>query len=216
MICDLKRGDLFLRRIREGMVLGVVTALAACGDETTTEPEDSLTEEEALALVEVAMRQGIAVSGQVTDGTEVVTPEGVRLDFTAPCTMGGTVAVNAQAGFTGEPNGESAGVELSVTLVHSACVETHQGSGATFTLDGAPDVSMEIDLTIGAEFSITLSGTVAGMVRWATGDGRTGTCTLDVRLDPGDDPNALLSVTVAGQACGVQVMESISATGFMG
>lgn len=219
MICDLKWGDSFLRRIREGMVWGVVVALAACGDETTTEPEDSLTEQEALALIEVAMSQGIAASGQVTGGTEVVTPEGFTLDFTAPCTMGGTVAVNAQAGFIGDPNdenAESAGVDLSVTLVHSGCVEAHQGSGITFTLDGAPDVNMDIELTIGAEFRFTLSGTVAGMVGWATGDGRSGTCALDVRLDSVDDPNALLSVMVTGQACGAQVMQTVSASGLMG
>lgn len=215
MIRDLTRGDSLLRRIREAMVWGVVVALAACGDETTTEPEDSLTEEEALALIEVAIGQGIAVSGQVTGGTEVVTPEGVTLDFTAPCSMGGTVAVNAQAGFTGDPNAESAGVDLSVTLVHSGCVEAQQGSGITFTLDGAPNVNMNIELTIGAEFGFTLSGTVAGMVAWTTGDGRAGTCALDVRLEPVDDPNALLSVMVTGQACGTQIMESISAGGFL-
>ena len=201
-----------MRRVRSGIILPIGLAVVSCGDGNSTGPGDSLTTEESLALVELAMGHGFAATGDVTTGP----PDGAVLQFTDSCTMGGTVAVDVRAGFTGSPGGDSAVVELSATLVHSGCMETHQGTGITFTLDGAPELEMNIELTIGTEFMITLSGTVNGTVRWATADGRRGTCTLDVALGPVDDPNVLLGVTVIGQACGAQIMESFSATGALG
>ena len=125
------------------------------------------------------------------------------------------MAVDARVGFTGEPGGDSGGVRLSATLVHSGCVETHQETGIIFTLDGAPDLEMNIEIAIGREFMITLSGRVDGTVRWATSDGRGGTCAFDVALEPVDDLDPMLAVTVTGQACGVQVMELFPATGLL-
>ena len=56
-------------------------------------------------------------------------------------------------------------------------------------------------------------GSLAGTVRWATEDGRSGSCSVDIRIDPLDDPGALLGMAVSGQACSAQIMESFSATG---
>ena len=206
-----------MRRIPAGAILSIVLAAASCGGEGSTEPDDdTLTGEEALALVEIAMGQGLVLAGNVTSGSEIVTPEGVMLQFTAPCAMGGTVAVDAQASFIGDPGdegAESAGVGLSVTLVHSGCTERHEGTGIAFTLDGAPELEVSIELSFSAEFMVAISGTVDGTVRWATEDGRSGSCTMDVGIETVDDPDALLSLTVAGQACGVQIMESFSTSG---
>ena len=203
-----------MRRIPAGAILSIVLAAVSCGGEGSTEPDDdTLTGEEALALVEIAMGQGLVLAGNVTSGSETVTPEGVVLQFTAPCAMGGTVAVDAQASFIGEPGDESAGVGLSVTLVHSGCTERHEGTGIAFTLDGAPELEVSIELSFSAEFMVAISGTVDGTVRWATEDGRSGSCTMDVGIETVDDPDALLSLTVAGQACGVQIMESFSTSG---
>ena len=153
------------------------------------------------------------LAGDVTSGSESMTPDGVVLQFMAPCAMGGTVAVDAQASFIGDPDDESAGMELSVTLVHSGCTERHEGTGIAFTLDGAPELEVSIELSFSAEFMVAISGTVDGTVRWATEDGRSGSCTMDVGIESVDDPDALLSLTVAGQACGVQIMQSFSAAG---
>ena len=203
-----------MRRIPAGAILSIVLAAASCGGESSTEPDDdTLTGEEALVLVEVAMGQGLVLAGDVTSGNEIVTPEGVMLQFMALCAMGGTVAVDAQASFIGEPGDESAGMELSVTLVHSGCTERHEGTGIAFTLDGAPELEVSIELSFSAEFMLAISGTVDGTVRWATEDGRSGSCTMDVGIETVDDPDALLSLTVAGQACGVQIMQSFSAAG---
>ena len=201
-----------MRRIPAGAILGIALASASCGGESSTEPDDdTLTGEEALALLEVAIGQGLVLADDVTSGSEIMTPDGVVLQFMAPCAMAGTVAVDAQASFIGEPDDESAGMELSVTLVHSGCTERHEGTGIAFTLDGAPELKMSIELSYSAEFMVAISGAVDGTVRWATEDGRSGSCTMDVGIESVDDPDALLSLTVAGQACGVQIMQSFSA-----
>ena len=205
-----------MRRIPAGAILSIVLAAASCGGESSTAPDDdTLTGEEALALLEVAIGQGLVLADDVS-GSEIMTPEGVVLQFTAPCAMGGTVAVDARASFIGEPgdeNAESAGMGLSVTLVHSGCTERHEGTGIAFTLDGAPELEVSIELSYSAEFMVAISGTVDGTVRWATEDGRSGSCTMDVGIESVDDPDALLNLTVAGQACGVQIMQSFSAAG---
>ena len=204
-----------MRRIPAGAILSIALAAASCGGESSTEPDDDTpTGEEALALLEVAIGQGFVLAGDVTSGSEIMTPDGVVLQFMAPCAMGGTVAVDAQASFIGEPDdesAESAGMELSVTLVHSGCTERHEGTGIAFTLDGAPELEVSIELSFSAELMVAISGTVDGTVRWATEDGRSGSCTMDVGIESVDDPDALLSLTVAGQACGVQIMQSFSA-----
>ena len=203
-----------MRRIPAGAILSIALAAASCGGESSTEPDDDTpTGEEAIALLEVAIGQGFVLAGDVTSGSEIMTTDRVVLQFMAPCAMGGTVAVDAQASFIGEPDDESAGMELSVTLVHSGCTERHEGTGIAFTLDGAPELEVSIELSFSAELMVAISGTVDGTVRWATEDGRSGSCTMDVGIESADDPDALLSLTVAGQACGVQIMQSFSAAG---
>ncbi len=200
-----------MRRIRAGVILSVGLAVASCGGGSSTEPEDSLTPAEALALLEVTMNPGLQLlSGDEIN--EIVTPGGASLQFTGQCTIGGTVAVDAQVTPSLGPGDDGAGVGVSATLVHADCMERHTGTGITFTVDGAPEVEMSIELSISTEFMFEISGTVAGTVQWATGDGRSGSCRMDVDLESVDDPDALLgfSITVAGQACGAQINESFS------
>ena len=204
-----------MRRIPAGAMLSIALAAASCGGSSTEPDDDTLTGEETLALVEIAMGQGFVLAGDVS-GSETVTPEGAMVQVTAPCAMGGTVEVDARASFIGEPgteSAESASVGLSVTLVHSGCTERHEGTGIVFTLDGAPELEMSIELSFSTEFMLAISGTVDGTVRWATEDGRSGSCTMDVGIETVDDPDAFLSLTVAGQACGVQIMDSFSSAG---
>ena len=101
------RGDVSMGRIRAGVILSVGLAVASCGG-SSTEPEDSLTGAEALALLEVAMNPGLQlVTGD--DATEIVTPDGAVLQFTAQCSMGGTVAVDARVTPSGGPGDDGGG-----------------------------------------------------------------------------------------------------------
>ncbi len=200
-----------MRCIRAGLILGVGVAVASCGG-SSTEPEDSLTGAEALALLEVAMRQGLDLD---LDPGSVTQLPGGGMQLTVPCTMGGTVRVSAQFSPVGDPNDDDAGVRTAVTLVHSGCIERHETSGITFTLDGAPEVEMTIELSISTEFVFGISGTVDGTVRWATDDGRRGSCALDVELETVNDASGFPSITLTGRACGADIMESIPGLGLV-
>ena len=200
-----------MHQLRAGLVLSVGLVVASCGG-SSTEPEDTLTGAEALALLEVAMRQGLELTNELDLEMMTALPGG-GMQLTVPCTMGGTVAVTAQLSPVGDPGGESVGVGAAVTLVHSDCAERHETSGITFTLDGAPDVEMTIELSISSEFLFGISGTVDGTVRWATGDGRSGTCALDVDLGTVNDASGIPTFTLTGRACGSEIMESMPGLG---
>ena len=118
-----------MRRIRAGLILSVGVAVASCGG-SSTEPEDSLTGAEALALLEVAMNPGLQLTDELQPGSETLTPDGAVLQFTVPCTMGGTVGMTVRLGPAGEPDVDGGGVAVSSTLVHSGCIERHASGHA--------------------------------------------------------------------------------------
>ena len=183
---------------------GLALALVACGDDGPTEPTgDPLTADEALALVEVAVGEGL---GLALDVDEVVgTGTSSTVQFTAPCSMGGTLAVNGEANLTGgDPQSESLAVSLSLTSVHSDCVERHDGTGLVFTLNGAPNLVTSLELSV-SELEFEFSGALDGTVRWAVGEGRSGSCLIDL------DIAAVIfegTSTLTGQACGNQISET--------
>ena len=131
-----------MRLVLAGLVLGSAIGLVACGDDSTGPDEDSLTREEALALVKAATRPGFevitensALEGEIPDPGSLIQQE-----FTAPCLMGGTVTVsNLQAEFMGDPDSdEDVSVSLSMTMIHSDCVVPPEDTGLALTLNGAP------------------------------------------------------------------------------
>ena len=200
-----------MHRIRTALMLSAGLAVASCGD-SSTEPEDSLTGAEALALLEVAMSPGFELTDDLDPGGVTALPGGA-MELTIPCSMGGTVTVGAQLSPVGDPVGESVGVGAVATLVHSGCVEAHETSGITFTLDGAPEVEMTIELSSSPDLLFQISGSVDGTVRWATDDGRRGTCGLDVDLDTVSDPSGFPNITLTGRACGAEIMVSMPGLG---
>ncbi len=80
------------RHVPRTMILGAVDS---CGGNSTG-PEDSLTRDEDLALVEVATGQGFALTENAVLGSGTVAPESSTTQFTAPCAMGGTTVVDAR------------------------------------------------------------------------------------------------------------------------
>ena len=187
------------------ILAGLALALVACGDDNgPTEPAgDPLTADEAVALVEVALGQSL---GMVQDFEEMVgsgTSSSVQL--TSPCSMGGTVAVNGEASLTpGDPQSGGLAVSLSVTSVHTDCVERHAETGLVFTLNGAPNLVANIELSA-SELMFELRGALDGTVRWAVDEGRSGSCLIDLDLAA-----AIFEGTssLTGQACGAQISET--------
>ena len=174
-------------------------------------PEDSLTREEALALVKAATSPGFevitensALEGEILDLRSLIQEE-----FTAPCLMGGTVTVNnLQAEFMGDPDSdEDVSVSLSMTVIHSDCVVTPEDTGLALTLNGAPNLAISLALSIMGDLGFALSGEVDGTVRWATDDGRSGSCRMDLDIEAEIGPSGFTS-TLTGQACGARFTES--------
>lgn len=188
-----------------GLVLSSSLALVGCGDSPTETPAsgDRLTEEEAVALVEVSL-----LDDDIFDRMLEVGFTSSAVQFTSPCSMGGTVAVNGQGDLTENTASESVTLSLSTTLVHSDCVIRHNATGAVFTLNGAPDLDVNLAIEFAGDLGgsgdlLAYDGMLDGAVRWATNDGRSGSCPMDLDLELTGDENLQLT----GRACGVQVSE---------
>ena len=186
--------------------LALLGLVVACGDDDgPTEPVGApLTVDEALALVGIAVGNSLELAEdpeQVTgDGTSAV------VQYTIPCSMGGTVAVSGEASVTGDdPLSGAFGVSMALTLVHSDCVERDDERGIVFTLNGAPSVVTDIELSITSELGFDFNAALDGTVRWAVGEDRSGSCLIDLNITSDITAGTM---TVAGQACGLQISET--------
>ena len=198
-----------MRSLHAGIILAALLAAASCGDDSTG-PGDALTRDEVLALVEVSASQGFTLTEEVVIGSETFTPDGSAFELTVPCPAGGTVGVDGRATLMGEPDGERFAVAFSATLVHSGCTIPHEEAGIAFTLDGAPELEMGIELAVTGDFDLEVSGTFEGAVRWATDDGRRGSCRMDLEIGAMLNEAFGVSATLDGEACGIELMESVT------
>ena len=192
--------------------LALLGLVVACGDgDNPTGPTDAgapLTADEAFALVSVAVLEG---EGQdVLEGV----PEDAEVDGTfafgplaIPCSMGGTVALSGEFGVTGnDPSSGAFGLSTSATFVHSDCVERNRESGIVFTVNGAPSVVMDLEVSLTSELDLDASGAIQGTLRWALGEDRSGSCLIDLNITSDSTGETL---TFAGRACGHQISEVI-------
>ena len=84
----------------------------------------------------------------------------------------------------GDPDSdEDVSVSLSMTMIHSDCVVTPEDTGLALTLNGAPNLAISLALSIMGDLGFALSGEVDGTVRWATDDGRSGSCRIDLDIE---------------------------------
>ena len=182
-----------MRRI---CILAVLAVFAGCGDEQPTTPpgSDPLTNTEVLALVETALGQGflaLDVTGQT-------------FDLTIPCGMGGTVRTAGEV--TGGVDAQQ--FTAAVTLTHQDCQSSHAETGLAFTINGAPNLMVALDVvtTTGDNPTLAMRGSVQGAIRWAAGD-RDGTCEVDAQIEAGFGFEGV-SLTVTGEACGSRLSSS--------
>ena len=68
-------------------------------------------------------------------------------------------------------------------------------------------LAISLALSIMGDLGFALSGEVDGTVRWATDDGRSGSCRIDLDIEAEIGPSGFTS-TLTGQACGAQFTES--------
>ncbi|MEX2473192.1 MAG: hypothetical protein WEA34_13475 [Gemmatimonadota bacterium] len=194
-----------------GVALAMLVAVTACGD-SATEVVGDLSQAEAEALAEVV---GSTVFSSTTSempgaqGAPARTPisGSESVSATVPCELGGTVGVDGSLEYSGDTE-TVINATFGLTQVHNGCVAESQ-DGIRFTLDGAPDVTSNVSMTVG-ENELSMEGTYGGAVDWST-DGREGTCSLDVSLSV--DMSGMAesgSVSMSGTVCGVTFQRSVT------
>lgn len=178
----------------------LMTAFFTVGcEESTTEPAEPLTEQETEALYLGLQHVAMDTMPEIIS----VTPDGAVI----ACPLGGQATVGID--FSEEMAADTARLRTLVTLDPDGCVLSSEGS--EFTLDGNPDVRMEIDIAIvGSTFEFLVDGSMTGGVDWQLDD-RSGTCMIDLvfGVDATDPTNA----TVSGTMCGHEV--EFDATGIV-
>lgn len=201
--------------------LALTVPLVACGgDDGVGFSGDPLTEEEAEAMAQIVMSQGLSAS---EDAFAAAAPAAVAasipidesVEVEAECPLGGSFGVSGSVEGDVDLELENVDVTYSFVHTHSSCGVPHEGTGIEFTLDGDPNITHSYDLTVVDGTSAELSGTVGGAVDWATDDGRSGSCPIDIGIDVSgfsltETQTGSVSVAVDGVVCGAEISRSVN------
>ena len=176
--------------------LALVLAAAAC--ESDMEPEDALSEEEAVALLKGA---GLTLAQVLEDTTLIVSvsPDSI----VSRCPLGGQAKL---VGAFTEESGDTARLGADFLITPTGCVIA--ADGIQFTVDPGPALRYQLLVEIiAATFEFLVSGAITGGVDW-TLDDRSGNCAMDLTLDAVPnlaDPENPLTGAYKGMLCGHEV-----------
>lgn len=155
-------------------------------EESTTEPAEPLSMQETEALY-LGMQQ---LAGDSTPDIISATPDGAVV----ACPGGGQITRADEV--TEAMAADTARLLTRVTLDPEGCVLS--SGGYEFTVDGNPDVQLEVNITIvGSTFEFLFDGSLTGGLDWQLDD-RSGTCMIDLTLGVmlADPPAASFSGTM--------------------
>lgn len=194
----------------------VVTA-SACIDDPASLYEDPIpiTEAEAellgLGLWRQSLEAGLAAeqdSGPSSSLRVAGVPEvfAATDSTTVTCTLGGSVRVVAT--ISGSYDADTGTAELGFTVreTHDYCRQ--QDGETTYTLIGAPDVTVAFDFQQAADGTIDVLGGLTGGIVAFTG-GRSLHCGLDLAVT-GRIADGVTTTSVRGTVCGAAVDETAS------
>jgi hypothetical protein len=165
------------------VLMSVVSATAACDSGPTK--SESL---QIFAAATTAMAS--AQTRAVTDAQQLQAPAELVLDFSGPCTLGGTVGVNGS--YDGSGTGDRAAFDM--TTAFSSCKEA-QG-----TLDGSLHWTSVVD---GMSFSATMTGDLD----WTSINGDSASCDFDLSMAV-----TTASVMYSGHLCGYDIRADLGIT----
>ena len=180
-------------------------ALAACGKDATAPASTQLKPDEAQALVLGMVASGDAYSGAVA-APDVVTLSGsgattfgpVTFTQAHPCPKGGMVTPNVTLTGSLDLTAHSLSLDLSGTETPRDCA--YVVKAVTVTVNGNPNLAVAAHLAIVAGVpSGAQTFTQKGDFTWASSDGRSGTCGVDVTSSADFGKNLR---TVSGTFCG--------------
>lgn len=183
------------------LVSGIAFALvaAACGDDTV-EPEDVLTEEEAIALFD-SREQLAALLG---DSTKLISSSGNSNVYRCP--QGGQVTIVVTEFSVDTTAVDTARIVFAAETTPSGCKAS--AGNREFTLDGDPSIRERAEVELVGFSPAGVTGWSRGGLKW-TLEERSGSCEMDlaftaepVASDP-DDPKVVS--TYSGSLCGHEV-----------
>ncbi|MDE2795500.1 MAG: hypothetical protein OXL34_11830 [Gemmatimonadota bacterium] len=175
--------------------LALTLFLAACeGD--PVEPENQLSEEEAVALLKGA---GLTLAQVLEDSTLIV--GGSENGLVARCPLGGQAEL---VGAFTEETGDTARLGADFLITPRECVIA--ADGIQFTTDPGPALRYQLLVEIiAATFEFNISGMITGGVDW-TLDDRSGNCAMNLTLEAVPDlVNETLTGAYKGMLCGHEV-----------
>ena len=179
------------RKLMSAVALTLV--LGACENDMV-EPEDELTEEEAVALVK-------GVGALLADTTLVpihASPDSIVVE----CPLGGQAKL--VGAFTEDLEGDTVRLGVDMLITPTGCVVS--GDGMQFTLDADPALRYQLLIEIIGFFEeFNVSGMITGGLNWELED-RSGSCGIDLTLEAVPDVvNETLTGVYKGTLCGREV-----------
>ena len=177
----------------------------ACGDDVTggdtgVDSGSELTSTEVAAILAAfGAAYESAASGAQAAPAQVLESVDETFDVSVPCESGNLVVSGS---ITGSADLETFISDLTTTVSWdpNACVLGQEPN--TVTLDGAPSVELVLHLT-STQVDLAMSGTETGGFSYASSDGRSGTCALDVTFSVATTPTGV-ERTVTGTICGLE------------
>lgn len=203
-----------MKRSMFAVITAASVGLAACGEDATSPENTNLTQAEAEALATILLTQ----SYENTQGAEPVAggPQAgpvnleTTVDFSAPCPLGGSVAVSADITIIGDSELEGGTIDYTMTQTHQSCVAQDETSGMTFTLNGNPNMTTEVTFENDGLGNLAIDGTVQGNIAWSKED-KSGTCAITLSFTgSGNQTSGVGSSTASGTVCGVSVSEQLT------
>ena len=180
--------------------IALTLVMAACGDDAV-EPEDVLTEEEAVSLFKSRSSLTSFLQGGTADTIHNSTDSTVF-----GCPQGGQVKLVLNEFKADTTLADTARFIVDGNVTPSGCKLT--GDGLQFTLDGDPSVREYLELKIFGLGEVIATGSVNGGLKWKLED-RSGSCEMDMTMsgvpDFSDPDNPKLVNTYKGSLCGHQV-----------
>ncbi|HEU4561160.1 MAG TPA: hypothetical protein VFS20_25130 [Longimicrobium sp.] len=205
-------------RMLAAVALITTAALAACDAGGATGPRDEgqLTAGQAAWLNRAMFTTAAGFAGgQVPGGTRGVRRTStagngtfsVTFNTTHPCTPSGNVALAGTLGGTVDAVARTGSVQANVGVQHQGCT-IKTDDGATFTVNGDPDIDVALNAASGPNGLTAFTLTQTGAFTWSR-TGASGRCDVNVSasLVAGTQ-----NVQLSGTFCGFPVSGTVPAS----
>ncbi len=189
------------------LLAGVALLAPACSD--LSGPNHTLTDSEAAFLAEqmatasldgvsqsMAGSPGMAGAPSATLATGPITWERT-FTMSRPCPAGGTVTTSGSNKGTIDSQTHSGTIEISHILAMADCARTRDT--VTITVNTNPAITMTGTVTIESGHRASGSFTKTGTFLWATSDGRSGSCEVNLTITWAGDGSHTMTGTVCGR-----------------